>query len=332
MTNGAHVGSVEALLHFRGTIAQIDLGVADCFASSEHEAVLTLDALDALIARTMQRAAANDADREGTDDRNAEFAQAAQAQGRLEELAVLRRLLTQALEAFQDRRRSITVRMADAVERANAFLGGRADALGQYTPVSPVGAVSPGMRGSLATFIPWTSPEIGWPVRSPIESPPSLAGLGGVSFPTLGTGVLNLSTTGATGVSPGWAYREGIRMLLGFSTVSPAGALPWLGTAPTPTTSFLELELTTSGKWARPFGLGTTPAPSYDLKMSTGPLSVGHSAFEYAPSISVSACGASPSLASGGGLSAPCGSFGGYGFGGGMGGVGGFGGGFALGS
>jgi hypothetical protein len=331
MTNGVHVGSVEALQHFRGTLAHMELGVADCFAAAEHHASLVLDALDALIARTLRQASANDEDRGGTED-HAAAAQAAQAQARMEELAALRRLLTLAMDTFQDRRLSITVRMTDAVERASAFLAGRAEALGEYTPVSPVGTVSPGMRGGLATFFPWTAPEIGWPMRGPIEELPSFSGFRGVSFPTLGTGVSHLSTTGATGVSPGWAYREGNRMLLGFSTVSPAGALPWLGTAPSPTTSFLNLELSTSGKWVRPLGIGTAPAPSYDLKMSTSALSVGPSAFEYAPSLSISSGGSSPSLASGGGSFAPCGSFGGYDFGGGMGGVGGFGGGCALGS
>jgi hypothetical protein len=119
--------------------------------------------------------------------------------------------------------------------------------------------------------------------------------------------------------SPSWAYRQDDHMFLAFSTGSPPGALPLLGTTPAPAYSYLELQLSTSGRWTPPLSFETVPK-AYSLAMGTSSLSLGHSAFEYAPPMSISPpVGGSLSICSGGGSSMGYGGFGGgfsFGFGG----------------
>lgn len=127
--------------------------------------------------------------------------------------------------------------------------------------------------------------QIGLPMPPPIAPAPTLTSPCGLSSALqIGPTGLDSSVGSAT---PSWAFRQGNDLVLGFSTVSPPGALPFLGTSPAPASSYLSLRLGSDSNWHTPLGFGTVPT-SYDLKIGTGSLSLGWGGFEQAPPISVS--------------------------------------------
>ncbi len=150
----------------------------------------------------------------------------------------------------------------------------------------------------------------------------------------------SMLATSPQSFSPAWARREGNELLLGFSTVAPPGALPFLGTGPVPTSSYLRLGLGTAGTgWTTPLGFGTTPS-SYTPSLGSPTLGFGNRGYDILPQISLTpsrgglglATGGLPSSMTGGvqsfdlgrglGWGNACDNIGG-GFGGGFGGFGG---------
>ena len=128
--------------------------------------------------------------------------------------------------------------------------------------------------------------NISLPLVSPIGPASSLGSSCGLSSSALQVGSSGLDSSIGS-ATPSWAFRQGNDLTLGFSTVSPLGALPFLGTSPAPASSYLSLRLGTDSKWHTPLGFGTVPT-SYDLKIGTSSLSLGTGGFEHAPPISIS--------------------------------------------
>lgn len=314
---GVYVTSIAALHGFRAVLAQMELGVEASLAVAERDASMACGALDMLIHQVQREIVQNSSEQAATGDGDATRFRSRHMEELLEDLVEVRRQLVKAIDSFQERKRAVIPRITEAVARASAFLSNHVESLNGYTSASPAGEewVREWVFGgptSLAVLgrAQAMSTVALTPYCPPFATPPIRWAKG--PFPNLGTPPLGLSTASYQGISPSWVRREGDRMLLGFSTVAPVGALPWLGTAPTPTTSYLNLELSTADKPVLPLGIGTVPA-TYDLRMGTGAISVGPSAFEYAPSLSIASGGFSPRLATGGSSFMP---IGGHGFGG----------------
>jgi hypothetical protein len=163
------------------------------------------------------------------------------------------------------------------------------------------GAVGEPQWSTLGTGVGEESGGRSWN-ESPIPAPSTPAPALTPSYrysPTLQSG-LTCSDCGGGSSTPSWALRQGDDILLAFSTGSPAGALPFLGTSPAPASSYLSLQLGSDSKWRTPLGFGTVPK-SYDLKIGTSSFSSGSGGFAYAPSIGVQPLEAG--LSSGGGPS-----------------------------
>jgi hypothetical protein len=110
---------------------------------------------------------------------------------------------------------------------------------------------------------------------------------------------LMLGTTSQS-YSPAWMRREGNELTLGFSTVAPPGALPFLGTGPVPTSSYLRLGPGTAGTgWTTPLGFGTAPS-SYALSLGSPTLGFGNRGFDILPQVSLTPARSGLGLATGG--------------------------------
>ena len=99
--------------------------------------------------------------------------------------------------------------------------------------------------------------------------------------------------------TPTWAYRDGQQLILAFSTGSPPGSLPYPASSFGGASSFLPFEMNTAGRWEEPLSFGTASG-AHDLRMGTSALSLGVSAFEFAPPIQAPPSGGGLGIASGG--------------------------------
>ena len=199
----------------------------------------------------------------------------ADAHRRLELAVSWLRRIEAAAEAHRGQRIRLRTLVTDHASNALAFLERRRATLEDYVALHVDSGDAPPLppwfgRSRKTELLPW--PGRGLPTfsRGALRYAAVPAGLG-VEPPSrfmIGTIATGGPAIASSRYLPSWASRRGDELFLGFSTMGPPGALPFLRTAPAPAVSYLRLQLGTDSVWREPPGFGTVPA-SFRLNMST---------------------------------------------------------------
>ena len=216
----------------------------------------------------------------------------AHAQRMLEVTVSWFRRVDVATERYRDQAARLRSLISDHASNACAFLERRCATLEEYVALQ----ATPGASTSLP--LSWLRSSEAGLFASPIGGPLSYS-WGEPAYQPRGTPAMSGLGTPVSAYTPSWVFQRGAELILGFGTIGPPGALPFLATVPAPASSYLSLRLGSDLQWHTPPGFGTVPA-SHTLRLSTGALNLSTGAFQYVPPLSILPLGALPSLATGG--------------------------------
>lgn len=255
MSSRVHAESIEGIDHFRGTWLQSAHDVEQCLRSAEDHARQVLEAIEREASRLRKKMGSTDEDAR-------ERREHAVTQSRLIELDGARRRLAEALAVFNTRSTIVLTWLESHVAEGAIVLRGHVSRLEAYATIrwSHSGGGLIPLFSPLSPQYSYTTGGLGLPYRPDFSSVSPVA-----SFSTVSRHGLN----SASSYAPHWATRSGDRMILGFSSSAPIGAMPYLNSSPTGTSSYMSLQLGSDSQWRTPLGFGSV-SRSYDVSFASG--------------------------------------------------------------